>query len=64
MQEVKDFWSKKETDVLKELETSKEGLSYREVELRKNKYGSNLLKKEDTFFHFYSDNSKVLLSGS
>ena len=50
MQEVKDFWSKKETDVLKELETSKEGLSYREVELRKNKYGSNLLKKRGYFF--------------
>ena len=50
MKEETDFWSKKETDVLNALGTSRQGLSSKEVELRKKKYGQNILKKRGYFF--------------
>lgn len=50
MENVVDFRSKKENEVLEALGTSRNGLSYEEVKLRKEKYGLNMIRRRGYFF--------------
>lgn len=44
---MKEFWSYEVDDILKQLNTDKDGLSSREAEERMDEYGQNILKKRN-----------------